>query len=368
MDRGRKIIQASVINIIGNVLLAATKGVVGMATGSVAITLDAVNSLADALSSVIAITGAKIASRTADHDHPYGFGRVEYLSSIAISAIILAAGISAFVEAIRSIIYPIEPDYSMVALGVVGIAAFVKYALGYYLLSVGKKIESGSLVGSGTDALMDGCVSLATLAAGVLYLTMGWKIESILAAIIAVLITKSGIELLFSTSSKLLGERMDPQVVDKVEREVRAIDEVRFTNGLVLLDFGPDEVAGTVHATVDGNMTVAEFDKVARRIIEHVKKECGVTLAGITPYPDPRTENGTREVRAAVGRIVWGNEQVIELCGLYADPEAQVVRFDVVATFDVVDLEKMRAEIVEECMAACPGWSFDIRVIHHIGD
>lgn len=372
MDREGQIIRASIFNIIGNVLLAVVKGVAGHITGSIAITLDAVNSLADALSSIIAIIGTKLASKPANHEHPFGFGRMEYLTSIGIAALILSAGFSSFTEAIRSIIRPTTPTYTVGTLVVVGAAALVKYGLGWFLRHEGKRLNSGSLTGSGTDSLMDGCVSVATCVAGILYLEMGLQIESLLAAAIALLIIKSGIQLLMQTASKLLGERADPEIAARVERETRSVEEVRLASGLVLHDFGPDLLAGTIHVTVDGDMTVAEFDSVVRDVQEHVYRTCGVALLGVTPYPDvpedDELSDEVRKVRAAVARIVWRHDHVVELRGLYIDPQTHTVRFDAIVEFGSRKIADQRAEIAEACAKACPGWTFEIRVLPDVGD
>ena len=368
MDREQQIIRASIVNVLGNVLLSVAKGAAGVASGSVAIVLDAVNSLIDALGSVIAIIGTKLAGRSASDEHPYGFGRMEYVTSIAIAALILSAGISSFVEAMRAIIHPTTPSYGFVSLAIVAVASVVKFGLGAYLLRKGKKIGSSSLIGSGTDSFMDGGVSVSTFVAGIIYLTTGLQIESLLAAGIALLIIKSGAELLWSTLSKLLGERIDPEVADKVAREVSAVDEVQSASGLALLDFGPDQVVGTVHLTVDGNMTVSQFDRVARKVRAQVEEKHGITLAGITPYPANSADEDVHEVREAVKRIAGASEHVVELRGLYADLETRSVRFDAVADFSVKDLDQLREDLEKACSAEYPEWRFEVRVLLHVAD
>lgn len=368
MDRERQIVRVSVVSIVGNALLAVAKGIVGLTTGSIAIALDAVNSLADALGSVIAIIGTKLAGRSANREHPFGFGRFEYLSSILIAAIILSAGVSSFVEAVRAILHPKTPSYTVASLVVVAVAALVKYGLGYYMKREGKRLGSGALVGSGTDSFMDGCVSMATFLAGVLFLTLGWQIESWLAAGIALLIVKSGTALLLETASKLLGERVSPEVAEKVEQEVRSIEEVRLASGLVLLDFGPDRLVGAIHVTVDGRMTVSEFDRVARAVQSHVFEETGVMLAGVTPYPDVSHDDSARDIRSIVGRIVWGHDHVVDLRGLFVNPDTRSVRFDAIVDYGVKDRNRYCTQITEACENGCPGWSFDVRVIPDVGD
>ena len=368
MDRETQIVHASLFSIITNALLAAAKGIVGTLTGSIAISLDAVNSLADALSSVIALLGAKLAGRQPDREHPFGFGRVEYLSSIVIAALILAAGVSSFVEAVRSILSPSTPTYTVVTLAVVAGAALVKLGLGFFLLKKGRDLGSDALAGSGTDAVMDAGVSASTFVAGVLYMLSGIKIESWLAAAIALLIIKSGIELLIGTSSKLLGERVDPGIAAKVERAARSVEEVKLASSLVLLDFGPNRLCGAMHVTVDGNMTVAEYDSVARAVQSAVKKECDIAIVGVTPYPAVEPDESTRAIRSTIGRIVWSNDHIVELRGLYVDPETQTIRFDAVMEFCDVNPDELREEIRAACQTEYPDWTFTLRVIPDIGD
>ena len=367
MNRENQIVRASTIAIIGNVVLAIAKGIAGSLTGSIAISLDAVNSLADALSSVIAIIGAKLAGRTASRDHPFGFGRMEYLSSIVIAAIILAAGVSSLVEAIRSIINPSTPSYTVATLAVVAGAAIIKLGLGFFLLREGKRLDAGMLVGSGTDSCMDAGVSTATFVAGILYIAFGIQIESWLAAAIALLIINSGLGLLVETASKLLGERVDPEIAAEVEREARAVDGVKLASGLIVMDFGPNRLAGAIHLTVDGKMTIAEYDGVARAVQARVMDKCGVNLNGVTPYPAADTDESIRAVRANIGRIVWSQDPIVELRGLYIDPETCTARFDAIMDFDA-DADQLYAEILEQCQDEYPDWSFDIRVLPDIGD
>lgn len=368
MDREAQIVRAGTISIVGNILLAVVKGVAGVISGSIAISLDALNSLTDALSSVIAIIGTKLAGKEANRDHPFGYGRMEYLASIVISALILAAGVSSLLEAIRSIIQPKPSQYSVFILVVVAMAALVKFGLGVFLLREGKRLNSGSLTGAGTDSLLDGGVSTATCVAGILYLTTSISIESWLAACIALLIIRGGLLLLIDTSSKLLGERADPAIVEKVERAARAVEGVRLASGLVLMDFGPNRMGGSIHVTVNGKMTVAEFDGVAREVQQHVYDKTGVKLAGVTPYADISDDESLSELRSTVGRIVWSHDDVVELRGLYVDKQTSVVRFDAIVPFGSGDIRALHDQIIKACEDACPGWTFEARVIPEFGD
>ena len=195
-DRNKQIVKTSIIGILANVFLAAFKAVVGTLSGSIAIVLDAVNNLSDAASSVITIVGTKLAAKQPDRKHPYGYGRIEYLSAMIISAIVLFAGASSLKESVEKIISPRKPDYTIVALVIVAAAVLVKIVLGRFVESRGKKLNSDLLVNSGKDAMLDSVISASTLVAAVIFIFSGISLESWLAAIISVVIIKSGIDML----------------------------------------------------------------------------------------------------------------------------------------------------------------------------
>ena len=163
-NRDKIIIRTSVIGILANVLLAGFKALIGIVSHSIAVLLDAVNNLSDALSSIITIVGTKLSGRLPDKKHPLGYGRIEYLSAMVVSGIVLYAGITSAVESVKKIIHPEQPDYSVVSLVIIAVAVAVKIALGRYVKAQGKKVNSGSLVASGSDAMFDAILSASVLA------------------------------------------------------------------------------------------------------------------------------------------------------------------------------------------------------------
>lgn len=367
-DRSKTIIHAGYISLAVNLALGILKVVVGFTTNSIAILLDAVNSLTDMFASVVTLAGTKVSDLPANEKHPFGFGRAEYLTSITISAIILAAGITSLFEAIKAILHPETPEYTVGSLVIVACATLGKGILGLYLKRTGKACGSAMLVGSGVDAIMDGFVSLSTLIAAIVYITLNISVESLLAAAIALLVIKNGINLLTDTVSKVLGERVDPSIASKVERIARSVDEVELASGLVLQDNGPERIIGSIHITVDGAMTVAELNAVTRTVQKRVYEECGVMLTSIGAYPTPQKDAATRKVRALVGKIVWRHPQIVELRGLFVDTQAKHVRFDAIAGFGVIDRTPLREDIVSLCTKELPGWTVDVHVLPYAGD
>lgn len=154
-NRNAVIIKTSIIGIATNVLLAIFKAIVGLLANSIAVVLDAINNLSDAMSSIITIVGTKLAGKSPDKKHPLGYGRVEYLSATLISFIVLYAGIASLRESIKTIISPTKPDYSTLTLVIIIVGVVTKIILGRYVKSVGVKMNSASLINSGEDATLD---------------------------------------------------------------------------------------------------------------------------------------------------------------------------------------------------------------------
>lgn len=366
--REQQIIRTAVLNILANLMLSTVKFVLGSATHSIAITLDGVNSLTDSLSSALTIGGTKLAQRPASRAHPFGHGRFEYLTSIVVAAIIVAAGVSSLNSSIMSILKGGSPAYTVISLVVVGIASGTKAAMGIYTRAMGKKLNSSPLVANGTDSCMDAWISASTLVAGVVNVVFHIGIESYLAAGISVLIVKSGVEILADTVSKILGERQDPELVTRVEKAARSVEGVRFASGVVLTDFGPNNCGGSLHVTVDKDMTVAEFDAIAREVYQRVMDECGVWLVSVGVYPAEEIDDAVRVARAKVSRALWSHEHVAEVRGLFVDAERKVCRFDAVADFSINDIPAFEEELRLACKEALPEFTFDSRVRRDVGD
>lgn len=217
-EREKIVIKTSVIGIIINIFFAAFKAGIGLLSNSIAIVLDAVNNISDAGSSVITIVGTKLAGKAPDKKHPFGHGRIEYLSAMTIAVIILYAGTTSLIESIKQIIKPETPDYNPTSLIIIAVAVVVKIALGAYVKKVGEEVKSDSLVNSGADATLDAVISFSTLVAAVIFMVFNLALEAYLGVVIAVIIIKSGIEMLRGTISQLLGEQNDLEVARAIQK------------------------------------------------------------------------------------------------------------------------------------------------------
>ena len=359
-DRDRKIIRTSIIGILANIFLVAFKAFIGLTSNSIAIVMDAVNNLSDAASSVITIIGTKLARREADRKHPFGYGRIEYLSAMVISVLVLYAGITAFIESVKKIITPETPDYTPVALIIVAAGVVVKIALGLYVKSVGKKVNSDSLINSGQDATLDSIISASTLVAAAVYIIFHISLEAWLGAVIAVVIIKSGIEMLRDTLSKILGERADAELAREIKRTVNSFPEVLGSYDLVLHNYGPDAFHGSVHIEVPDTFTADELDRLTRKLTAAVYEKTGVILTAVGVYSSNTKDALAVKTRKRVSEIALSHEHVMQMHGFYFDSEEKSIRFDIIVSFDAKDRREVCRQVTADIQKAFPDYRLEI--------
>ena len=355
--REKQIVRTSIIGIGTNVALAGFKAAVGLLTNSIAIVLDAVNNISDAGSSLITIIGTKLAGKQPDKKHPFGHGRVEYLSALLISVIVLYAGITSLIESIKEILHPSSPEYTTVSLVIVGVAVLVKIILGRYVKGVGEKVNSDSLVNSGTDAMLDSVISASTLVAAIVYLTTRISLEAWLGAIISIVIIKSGIGMLKDTISKILGERNDTELARNIKQTVVSFPEVQGAYDLVLHNYGPDTWNGSIHIEVPDTCTANELDQLIRSIQMTVYQQHQVILTAIGVYSVNTKDPETIEVREKVREIVFAHPYVTQMHGFYLIKEEKSMRFDIVVSFDAKDRRAVYTDVVNDVQKAFPDYT-----------
>ena len=358
--REKTIVRTSVIGILANVFLAVFKAVVGLTANSIAIVMDAVNNVSDAASSVITIIGTKLAGKEPDKKHPFGYGRVEYLSATIISILVLYAGITALVESVKKIIHPDTPDYSTAALIIVGVAVLVKIVLGRYVKGVGQKVNSDSLVNSGADAMLDAVISAATLVAAAVYLIFHVSLEAYLGAVIALVIIKSGVEMLRETLSKILGEHADAELAKEIKQTVAGFPGVAGAYDLVLHDYGPDAYNGSVHIEVPDTLSAAELDQLIRKITEAVYCKHHVILTAIGVYSYNTKDPEAVKAWETIHQLVSSEPHVLQMHGFYLGRESKTIRFDMVVSFDAEDRAEIYRRICEKVQAAYPDYQLQI--------
>lgn len=335
LTREKIIIKTSFVGIITNVLLAAFKAAVGIFSNSIAIILDAVNNLSDVLSSVITIIGAKLAGKAPDKEHPLGHGRIEYISSMVVAAIVLYAGSMALVESVKKIIHPQTPTYSPVSLVILAVAVLVKWWLGTYVKARGKQVNSGALVASGTDAFFDAVLSASVLGCAVFYLTFHIPLEAYMGVVISIVILRAGITMMQDTLHDIVGKRADAKISRKVKQILQQEPEIRGVYDLMINNYGPNQNYASVHIELPDTMTVDAVDCLTRRLEEKVYHKTGVILTGVGVYSYNTQGGEIANIRNTIQQLVLAHEWALQLHGFYADVSAKTLRFDVVLSFDI---------------------------------
>ena len=354
--RERIVIKTSVIGIITNVFLAGFKTVIGLLSNSIAIVLDAVNNISDAGSSVITIVGTKLAGKAPDKKHPFGHGRIEYLSARMIAVIILYAGTTSLIESIKQIIRPEIPDYNPISLIIIAVAVVVKIILGAYVKKMGQKVKSDSLVNSGADATLDAVISFSTLVAAVVFMIFGLALEAYLGAVISIIIIKSGTLMLMGTISQLLGEQNDIEVARAIQKTVMGFKNVLGVYDLILNNYGPNRWNGSLHIEVPDTLSVVDLDQLLREISVKVVKEHRVLLTAIGVYSVNTKDEHVIKIQKKLKEVALKQKYIRQVHGFYLIEAKEQMRFDLVVSFDAEDRMASFKEAVAEIQKIFPDY------------
>ena len=358
-DRSKKIIQTSIIGILANLGLVALKAVVGIIANSISIIMDAVNNLSDALSSVITIVGTKLSQKKPDAKHPYGHGRVEYVTSLIISIIILIAGSVAIVESVLNIITPSEVSFTYISVILIGVAVLVKIALGFFFRYRGKKLNSEALKGSGIDALFDALLSLATLVSIVVFLIWKVNIEGYIGVIIGIFMLKSGIDVLRTSLSSIIGERTSKETAEGIKKLVCENPEVLGAYDLIVNNYGPERGIGSIHIEVNDKMTAKEIHPLTRNIAYQIYEKFGIIMT-VGIYASNSSDSEIIKIKEAIRGEVLSHPTIKQMHGFYCDQEIKTISFDVIVDFKNKESHLLIEEIKKNLEQKFPDYHFYI--------
>ena len=365
--RARQIIHTSWIGIITNVLLAGFKAAVGILASSVAIVMDAVNNLSDALSSVITIVGTKLSQRPANRNHPFGFGRIEYFSAIIIAVIVLSAGITSLIESVKKIFNPTEPEYTTVTLVVIVVAIVVKLILGQYVKRKGDQLKSDALIASGSDALFDAVITLATLISAGVMLLWGVSLDGILGALISIVIIKAGIEMLASPVNELLGTSISAEFTKQIQKEVSDFEGVHGVFDLILHNYGPDVKIGSLHINVYDTMSAHEIHGLTRKITTKMYERHGIIMT-VGVYAVATGENRRAELQTKVMQTLAGHQDIVQVHGFYYSEKENMLSVDVVPDISIHDDDAFASQLTNDIQPLVPGMQVVIVVDHNYSE
>ena len=367
MNREKKIIRTSLLGILANIVLVALKAVFGLIAHSMSIILDAANNLSDALSSTITIVGTKVAHKKPDAKHPYGHGRVEYITSLIIAFIVLGTGGVAIYEAIKSLINPIETNYTTITLIIVIIGILLKIGIGIYFRIVGKQTKSDALIGSGVDALFDALLTTGTLIGVITSLIWQVNIEGYLGIIIGLFIIRSGISILRSSLSNIIGERVNNETALGIKELVTSHSEVLGAYDLILNNYGPEKAIGSIHIEVNDDLSAKEIHSLSRQISEEVFLKYGIILT-VGIYASNTSNEEDKEIKAYLDSLIKEYEDIKQLHGFYINKEKMLVSFDIIIDIKNKNMNKIKEELFMKMKEKYPLYNYYIVIDNDYSD
>ena len=261
---------SGIVGIVCNVLLFAMKLLVGILSGAVSITADAMNNLSDATSSVVTLIGFRLAEKPADEDHPYGHARYEYLSGLAVAAMILVIGVELAKSSVEKIIHPESVAFSVPVVLVLAGSILIKLWLGSFQKYLGKRIHSATLLATATDSRNDVLTTGAVLLALTVEFFTTWKVDGYVGLGVAIFILYSGVSMAKQTISPLLGETASPELRELIVGVVCAEPKVLGYHDLMVHDYGPGQRFASMHVEMDEKESALE----CHEIIDNLERTC----------------------------------------------------------------------------------------------
>ncbi len=351
----------SALGLIVNLAIAGVKIAIGAAVSSIAIISEGIHSGADAATSVLTILGVKLSHKRPTQKHPFGYGRIEYLTSLAIGVLILYTGIEIFVTSIDLIFHPTELAISYLTLAIVAGTAVIKFLLGVYTMKKGKSVESDTLVALGAECRNDSFASMITIASAVVFLVFRLSVDAYAGLITALLIFKTGVEILRSTLADLLGKSGNRELANQLYQEIRATEGVVNAADMMLHNYGPDAWSASVNIEIDHAKTVGEVYQFLHELQLRILQQYHVTMVfGI--YAVDNQNEASKKMRKHIAQFVREHPHVISYHALYYHQAEKRIYCDFVVDYSSFDWELLRQEFTAYMTSVYPECTVDLTV------
>lgn len=347
------VVAVSALGILLNVALAGVKIIIGATASSIAILSEGVNNATDSVTALMAIIGAKVSGRHPTEKHPFGFGRIEYLTSLIISVLIIVTGIELIKSSVQRIFHPEEMTVSYVALMIIAISAIAKYLLGSYTLREGKRVDSGALTAVGTENRNDSFISAVTILSALVFLIFHVSIDAYVGVLMALIVLKAGFDVLKDTLSDLLGQAGKKDLADKLYAVIRAEPIVLNAADMMLHNYGPDAYSGSVNIEIDHAKTLGEIYARIHALQLKILREYRITMV-FGMYAVDHDHEEMREIRAHIAAFVRDHEHVLSYHALYIDPATQDLYCDLAVDYDLRDWDGLRRDFTDYMAKHCP--------------
>ena len=345
------------VGIFLNLLLSVGKMIAGVLTGSIAITADAFNNLTDAGSSVVTLVGFRMAGKQADNDHPFGHGRIEYLSGLAVSVVILLVGLELAKSSVEKIIHPEPVEFSWLSAAIMAAAICVKLWMSYFNRTLSRRIGSAAMAATATDSLSDAVATSAVLVSAIIGEFTGVNIDAWAGILVALFILRAGWGAAKDTLNPLLGQNPDPELVRDIERTVLAHPQVVGIHDMIIHDYGPGRSMMSLHAEVPAGSDIMEVHDEIDAIERELKAKYRID-ASIHMDPIVTGDETISRARKMVSELVREVDPAMTIHDfrMTSGPRHRNLIFDVVVPYSVKSADdEVRWEIERKIRAADPG-------------
>ena len=354
--RERYGILSGAVGIVLNLLLSAGKLFAGLMTGSISITADAFNNLSDAGSSVVTLVGFHMAGKQADNDHPFGHGRIEYLSGLAVSVVILLVGLELAKSSVEKIIHPEPVEFSWLSAGILAAAICVKLWMSYFNRSLSRRIGSAAMAATATDSLSDAVATSAVLLSSLIGRFTSVNVDAWAGILVAVFILRAGWGAAKDTLNPLLGQSPDPELVREIEQTILAHPQVVGIHDLIIHDYGPGRSMMSLHAEVPAGSDIMEVHDEIDAIERELKAKYHIE-ASIHMDPIVTGDETISKARQMVLDLVREVDPAMTIHDfrMTSGPKHRNLIFDVVVPYSVKRSDdEVRQEIERKIRAADP--------------
>ncbi|GHU84599.1 cation diffusion facilitator transporter [Clostridia bacterium] len=359
--RDAYILMAGSIGILMNLLLVAIKWIIGNSANSVTLISDALNNLLDAGCSVIVIIGTKLAQKSPDEKHPYGYGRIEYIAGLVVSVAILVCGLSFLKRSALAIIQPQEVSFDVLSIGGILIAIGIKIFLWRYNKKVEMKINSQMLKAASVDALTDVTISLLTLVVAVASLFSNVKIDGYMGIVVSLFVMYSGMQLIKETGGSIVGSKIEKSLADKIYHKVMEQDIVSGAHDLILHNYGPNRHIGSINVGLADSLTVKEVADVFVKLKSEIGEEFGISMT-LGVYSIDNYDEKTLKMKSEAQEIILGFDKVINIHAFSIDKKTKMMYFDIVLDFEIADEKWLKRDIEKALKAKFPKYDIMIHV------
>ena len=342
-NRQKIITQTSILNIIIHIFVATFKISIGLAASSIAIVSEGVNNAMDMISSVITLIGTKLSAKHPDEKHPFGYGRIEYISTMILGIVIVYAGVELAKESIQSILHPSPMHVNMLSIAVVATSAVIKFFLGNHTMRMGKQAGSTALSTLGKECRNDFYFSTITILTSILYMKAGLSVDGLAGLIFSFVIIKNGFESLMESASDIIGRFGEEELAKNLYREVRKTKGIIHAVDLMLHSYGPDHYSGSMNIEVDHKKSIGEIYEIIHDLQLHIMEEYHVTMVfGI--YAVDTDCPLLKEMRQHIASFIKSHEHVKNFHALYLSPTTHKIYCDIIVDYELRDWDQLSEE------------------------